>query len=169
MNNKVTWRGLSEILWQRFISPFSDPVYCLYFLSVIVVIGSLGVWIQFTTGLKDQIIISASTYFIAILATSTVTVIIKDFDESVRRYRNALVLTSLFVFILGIAGFIIIYTSPSICLKSVLSTVGVFLSLVTWWVANADNSEIRKGSPPNTKEVTDEEEPISGTLDGYTS
>ena len=179
----------SEIFWEEFRRRcrYSNKsmLFKLYFLVSILICAGIGVFFSIVNAVvlgfgKDHINIIAivqnfTTYAIAISATSFVDFVISETDKENGFASNQF--KSLFSLVL-ITGFFLVlfltvwtYFPVNRLLSSFLVLVGTILSLVTWWIANADNSKLLEIQPsPNaatggdTKNIKGDEDALAKGL-----
>lgn len=154
MKERATFNGFFSLLKERIRSPRQDPGYWFYFIVIIIIVGGLGFWVDVFPFDKEGLTQSLNTYFIAILATSTVDISLKEFD-STKAYKKSFQMASYLILVIGIIVFL---ASESLIFK-IIATASSWL---TWWIANADNTAIL-GEAPVLSNVTGDKEKIKGT------
>lgn len=153
MEHKVTFDGFFTLVKERIISPHQDPGYWIYFVLIIIIIGGLGFWIDVFPFDKEGLAQSLNTYFIAILATSTVDISLKEFENN-KVYKKSFQLGSYFLLVIGLLVF-------SLSENLICKVIATLVSWLTWWIANSDNKAIR-GEAPVLSKVTSDNEEIHG-------
>lgn len=158
------WRIFGKQLKTCIIQPVRYPSFIFYFIVIIIMAGGLGAWL-----LIFQIIPSESeldipraltTYAVAILAASLVSIILSKKDE------HALLLFALFICV--ICGFLSLgtFTASKSQDAQIYGIIVTVLSLFLWWVANAENPDLT-GLNPNVATGGDpKSQKLSGDLSG---
>lgn len=131
--------------FERLISPWTT-LYVLYFVGFIVGIGGMGIWYCFYIDSPiSGVITNFTTYFIAILSTSVVSII------NSKSFSNQKTFNVLAILIL-IVGFILFFVAnDKVSLK--IGLFGYFISLLFWIIASADDPSLKEC---NIKTVIDE-------------
>lgn len=147
-----TWWLLLKTILDRFFSGFTNSNFFLYFFVVIIIVGGLGCSSLFynyynynlKTGNAEEyatlclgLAKSLSTYFIALIATSSADLILNKKPNS--REASVLRLPALTMLIVGgISLFLIQYNLLEDAKKTLnLAFMGTILALLFWWVANS--------------------------------
>ncbi|MBI3649439.1 MAG: hypothetical protein HY231_00130 [Acidobacteria bacterium] len=135
------WKDFFSDLSHRVKQPFGQPSFIFYFISIILIVGGLGVLISLSKFLKEpitdddklSIARSLSTYLLPVLATAFVEL---NLRESVKR---SIRMFALFILVIGtvLAVFSLITSLPNWAKYS--SYTGSFLALFLWWVAYSTN------------------------------
>lgn len=139
MNDKQKWQLLGNFLGKRLIKPIKHPEFVFYFFLVVIGIGGIGIFTSvFSKELPDMrkefIISNISSYFLAIIATGTVELIF--IQEKIIK-RAILLLSVGAIFINALLYFLSNrYTTYWFAIP------GLFLALLVWWIANAENKNI---------------------------
>ncbi len=137
MSEKATFTGFLSLLKERIKSPYQDPGYWFYFVAIIIIVGGLGFWVDVFSFDRQKLIQSLNTYFIAILATSTVDISLKDYDNN-KVYKKSFQLGSYLILLIGVLVF-------SLSDNLLVKVVATIVSWLTWWIANSDNEAILGG------------------------
>jgi ABC-type Fe3+ transport system permease subunit len=153
---KNGWGNKLSSFWKRIISFVQNPVAVIYFLSIVVITASVGVWYPLLlekpieqnadqkTEFINSILLSLGTYAISILAGT-----MADFLLGARSKKrsNALKIFTFSVFIIAfLASFIAIATKIWF-----FGVSGVALTLLLWIVVFADDeAKSEKEIDPNS-------------------
>lgn len=147
---KDNWKILGEFLGEKIKTPIYYPSFIIYFIIVILAIGSIGFWAEL---LVDNIKIeplttNAANIFLALIAASSVELIlIEDNHKLKSKYRkNDIRILSIGALILGFLLWVLSMKYKSDCVGLIISIVGLLLAYITWWVSNADNDKLVKVS-----------------------
>lgn len=114
-----------------------------YLFGVIILIGGLGVWVSFYMAFKSPMddghtaAISLATFFIALWATSYLDI---NFLTDVENKIGFLLFNFLF-FAFAIFLMWLVYELGSSNWSFLPASIGFLLSMIIWYVANADNEK----------------------------
>lgn len=158
----------SEVFWEELArrrSYSNKPMFFkLYFLVAILVCAGMGVsfsainlavmgWGENYINLI-AVFQNFTTYAVAISATSFVDFVISESDKKSGFAFNPF--KSLFTLVLILGFFLVLFTTVwtyfpiNRIFSSILVLLGTILSLISWWIANADNSKLLEVQPlPN--------------------
>jgi hypothetical protein len=143
------WRILIDFIWTRVKSPFAHPTFFFYFIGAVVGAGSLGLWVTLVSqklrGTWDisQTINALYTYFPAVAFVSALELnLIHSLPRSVRVL--SFVACGFVAALAVLCGFL----SPSISALW-LGIVGAVAGVGIWWLANADNDNLKDTQPQN--------------------
>lgn len=149
MKNKISnWNELKLFLRKRSLSPLKYPSFVLYFIFVIILMGSIGVlnvilsWISNGDLEITDFISNASNVFLALVAASAVELIlIKDDDLESDTQCRKIDIRILGIIFLIIAFFLWILAKHfSNYIGLIISIIGLFFGFYVWWISNAQNS-----------------------------
>lgn len=140
------WSKLFDFFLTRLKSPLKHPEFIFYFILAIIGVGAIGVYTAIFAnkipGNHDENVISnIASYFLAIIVTGAMALIFnqeRDIKRSIQLISIIMILINVLLFYLCI-----MYS------KYVLAFVGIFISLVFWWIGNADNNSIIEDSNYN--------------------
>lgn len=138
-----SWWELIRILSYRFFEGLKNRNFLIYFITIVVFVGSFGV----LSGLSEiwgkenvspevysEVAKSISTYFIAIIATSGADLILNRFPNEI----EARILRMPAITFLVIGGFLIFLIQMDITKYSFkLSIIGTALAWFLWWITNS--------------------------------
>jgi hypothetical protein len=175
-----------EEFWRR-CSYSNKPVFFkLYFLVAILICAGIGVLFSaanvFVLGFGENYINLISmfqnftTYAIAITATSIVDFVISETDKKTgfafNPFKSLFSLVLIFGFFLVLFSTVWTYFPINRILSSFLVLLGTGISLLTWWIANADNSKLLEIQPSinaatggNTENIKGDESALKEGLD----
>jgi hypothetical protein len=176
MENELSnWGILKKFLKIRRKNPWKHPSFVIYFFSVIVIVGSIGFSSEIIVGLKNccfnisGLTTNAANIFIALIAASSVELILINEDELDTPYRK----NDIQVF--GIASLVIGFLIWMLAMYFKegywglgLSLLGLFFSFYFWWISNAGN-KILTDSTPSGASVGGGIQTTRDQLDGDTS
>ena len=151
------WKDLIKSVYKRWRDGFNRVDFILYFLFVIIVVGSLGV---FPSALKyyEAVILktpdrnaiendfakSLSTYFITIIATSSADLILnKEPNEHEARILRMPAVTCL---IIGAISIFLIHSEVFGSKTVYFSFLSTAFSLFVWWIANSWDKKYQKNT-----------------------
>lgn len=122
--------------FERLITPWTT-LYVLYFIGFIVGIGGMGIWYGYYIDTPvSSVITNFTTYFIAILSTSVVSII------NSKSFSNQKTFNVLAVLIL-IVGFILFYVAnDKVSIK--IGLLGYIISLLFWIIASSDDPSLKE-------------------------
>jgi predicted neutral ceramidase superfamily lipid hydrolase len=127
----------SEIL-DRLLQPWKT-LYFLYFIGFVIGIGSMGIWYSlYSEGWSTGVITNISTYFIAILSTSVVSII----NSKTLKNQKTFNVLSVLVLIIGFILFIVANDKNSY----LIGIIGYILSLMFWIIATSDDPTLKETS-----------------------
>jgi hypothetical protein len=143
------WEELSKDIATRLKKPLNYPAYILYFTFITALTGATGVFTTIYFELQKcqvdhwNVSFSMGTYFIALIASASADLILGDSTEKkeIKALGLCLILAGMSVFWL-----VSIVKGP---LSYLFASIGVVIALVTWWIANAYNSNLTNGLNPD--------------------
>lgn len=144
----IEWIDLVKSVYKRWIDGFKKVDFILYFLFVIIIVGSLGVFpsiLKYYEALtletpdlnviENDLAKSLSTYFITIIATSSADLILnKEPNEHEARILRMPAVTCL---IIGAISIFLIHTEVFGVKTLHFSFLSTAFSLFVWWIANS--------------------------------
>lgn len=134
-----------EELVNRIRKPWSF-LYLLYFIGFVFFISGIGIWNCFYNQVcTSELITNVTTYFIAILSTSVVSII----NSKSFTYQKTFNVLAVLVLVIGFVLFIIANDKTNLT----LSWIGYVLSLLFWIIATSDDPSYRER---NIKTAVDE-------------
>lgn len=166
------WREFKDDLLNKLQSPPQHPTFILYFIAVMLGVGLIGTWKELLDAIKNQVCPdvtgSISTYAIAVVASAFAEVVLSDKQDSSkesnpRQWTPAFRMFALFMVVVSVGTGV-----AALELKwPFLAIAAAILSLLLWWVVNADNPTFKE---PQMEEATpigpiDPEADLQGTLD----
>jgi phosphatidylserine synthase len=134
-----------EEFFKRIVSPWS-MLFSLYFIGFVIGIGGMGIWYCLYIDVSTPgVITNFTTYFIAILSTSVVSIINSKSFSNQKTFNVFAVLTL-------IIGFILFFVAnDKESLK--IGFIGYAISLLFWIIAFADDPNFKEC---NIKSAIDE-------------
>ncbi len=138
-NVESKWIIFRNYFVEKLICPFKSPEFIFYFLFVILIVGALGIHCAWMSDVypktKDGYIISNMTcYFLTLVATSSLSLFLMSHDIMTKTIR----ILSFGIVVISVILFFLATKNESYFLAS----IGIAISLLTWWIANADNQDI---------------------------
>jgi hypothetical protein len=145
------WRELRDVLLERLAKPLRSPTFVFYFFTIILVVGAFGIiepvirYFLVEDNSKqldslaafqhyhDELTSAFYTYFVAIAATAVVDLIL--FYHKQKHLMMFFLFSALIVFIFAILAAIKRESSAGLG----FAIIGYVLSLLLWWIANAEN------------------------------
>jgi len=157
------WPDFFSFLNKRIKKPIGHPSYWFYFLVIVTGAGGIGVWkAVFLDKCFQAVASNLMTFFPAVAAASAFEIVLgKDDYKTPKSARVA----TLFVGLLLIVAVAIIWPNDSTALATVTGTIAALISLVLWWIANAENTALLD-SPPGKEAFGG---PVSGEVEGDVS
>lgn len=133
------WLQLWTFLIDRVRKPFKHPEFVFYYILVIVGVGAIGIYSAIFSqdipkNRNDFIISNIASYFLAVIATGCVELI---FIQRNNLKRAILLLSIGAIFLNTFLFFLCIQFSSYL-----IASIGLFVSLTVWWIANAENTNI---------------------------
>jgi hypothetical protein len=181
MSSAASWKSLAKELRQRTSEPVASVSYVLYFVLAVVVAGGAGVWLELTLYLVHEaggqlvneppdalkpVLTAVITFFSALAGSAAMQLIwAEDRNKPLRAYATLVLVVSLIVALL-------IGLLPTIGTKQGLAygALATLFSLWTWWIANANDPDIRdKVDPYDAVGGDNVEAPLAGNLQGFTT
>ena len=142
--NKNEWCELYYDVSQRLSKAISNPAFLCSFIGVIIVLGSIGVWLPWLRDSKDELHLLRTeallTYGISILASVSAEVLVGE-----RRSKNFKML--LFTISIG-AAFLLIFSYE--LNGAISSVIGIILVLFVWFVLNANDPKYDEVQSPES-------------------
>src|ERR1044071_9667693 len=74
----ANWKDLGIEIYRRLKKPLGYPSFVFYFLGIIVLVGSLGVWISIYKQSWEAVPRDLSTYLLAILSAASADLILSE-------------------------------------------------------------------------------------------
>lgn len=173
MEKLTNWKILGLFIKNRFMMPFNHPTFLFYFISIILLVGSIGVLTDLAYGIKycffnvPQFTINASNIFITLMAASAVELILISKDDLDYPYRKS------DVQILGISFLIVgfLLWMLAVFFKDnwtgvVTSVIGLLMAYFFWWISNAGNKTLVPSDSPASP--VGGNKPVNSQLEGDT-
>lgn len=166
------WTKLFRIVWRRLIIGFQSPDFIIYFIVVIVIVGGMGFWpIAYKIFIDGDSTItiaelakSMSTYFIAIIASSSADLILTNKPDQVQ--AKVLRMPAIAMLVIGAILLVLIQIELNNDTMT-LAYVGLTLALVFWWIANSiDPIFADDSTPPSSTLGSSPNSGLPGTLTG---
>ena len=176
MRNQIgNWNELKLFLIKRSLSPIKYPSFVLYFVFVIVFIGSIGVLNVVLTCISNggdiEIInfnSNASNVFLALVAASTVELILiknDDLESDVQcRKIDIRILGIIFLIIAFFLRFLVMHFLNNFGV--VVSIIGLLFGFYVWWISNAQSSVLI--DEPDPKDALAGDDVINDEIEGNT-
>ena len=163
----VSWNEFGEGCYRRFENFISHPILCFYFLIIVIIIGSSGVWLPFITedicspsfNIEGTLSIGLATYCIALLSASMADNLLSS--ENLKTFR-------FFIFSLFLLAISLAYVTV-IKKDGVIGSITCFITLIIW-VLNYGNDEAKKDnklSDPNSVVGGPAENELQGDMEGF--
>ena len=169
----LEWKQLFSALITRFKEPWAKPTYVFYFV-LSMLIGAIGIWVSlanlFVTSQPPNqpsvadvgLFQSVLTFFAAVGSVSCVQVLIMEDEE---KHLRSFFIFLLFVFIaLALSAALVGFNDPNSAWPFL--TIGTFLAVVTWWVANWEDGKFGQSDNQAALGGPSEDEPI-GDSEGF--
>lgn len=149
------WGALFKSLGQRLFMPFFQPAYVFFFIASMV-IGATGIWVALAESwlltqvptppvsiwADPSVFKSILTYFAALGSLSCIQVIvIEDKQKSLRS-----LLCILLIGFIGLAILAALYEHKIAGTGYPFLMVGTVLAIITWWIANWDDTKYTQSS-----------------------
>lgn len=164
---KAHWRAFGREAMRRLAEPLGHPTFIFSFIGLTLIFGGLGVWWEVLcrccgfhrlggTPPADSwgIVNAMTTYLVTLAAASLLDLVIRREEEGFRAFRVIIMLLGFLAMLAGVLGLIAEHMS----MAAPCSVIGLVLSLLVWWIVNADNT-LFLDDPPATA-------PTGGNLDG---
>ncbi len=141
------WRILFGFLWTRVKSPFAHPTFFFYFIGAVIGAGSLGLWVSLISqklrGEWDvsQTINALYTYFPAVAFVSAI-----ELNLTQNLPRSVRVLSFVACGFVAALAILCGFLSPGTWALR-LGIIGAITGLAIWWLANADNENLKDTAP----------------------
>lgn len=150
MKDLNEWKAIYNFLKRRATEPANFPSYVLYFIVVVVIIGSIGFLTELLFGSDchfnyDALTTNAANIFISFIAASSIElVLINDNDEYLTPNSSikGVQLLGISFLIFGLLLWMLIWKiKGGVCGLS-LSLLGMVFSYALWWISNAGNKTL---------------------------
>ena len=142
-----SWIYLVRVVFKRIFSGFKNIDFVIYFVIVIIVVGSFGfsdlIYKVYILGYKDsdtiyQLAKALNIYFIAIIATSSADLILNR-DPNEKEARSLRMPGLSFLILGGFISFLIQYNLTNFTTR--LSYYGTAGALLLWWITNSTDKK----------------------------
>lgn len=160
------WKELGVFIKFRIKKPIDHPEFIGYFILIIIGFGAIGIWACFLNINTNEdfnhenILINLSTFSVAIIATGSIELMfIKD---DILKYP--LLFISLTLIIITATFFLIVFYNANNNYMYFIAIPLVIFLLLTWWIANADNTNLTKNF---FKEQSTISKDLSNSLNDY--
>ncbi|WP_075632285.1 hypothetical protein [Novacetimonas hansenii] len=165
------WKDLCDDLKRRSRQPCSHPTFVFFFLSSVVIIGGIGIWLEFVflynsdwkdpTNLKSAL----ATFFPALIGSTCLQLLLQDTSKALKAIS---IFFMIIFFLLGV--WLIADRNLSNWFTFSAGGFGSLMSLWYWWIANADNADFYDVPRPTAAVGgEDTESPLDGSLTGFSS
>lgn len=139
------WPDLWAFAKKRVKKPCGHPSYWFYFGLIVVGVGGIGVWkAVFCDQTYQAVASNLMTFFPAIAGASAFEIVLSKDEETVPKSARAA--TLLLGGLLGLAV-VFIWSRDTCPAATIVGIVAAFLSLVLWWIANAENNALLDSRP----------------------
>ncbi|WP_155625332.1 hypothetical protein [Burkholderia vietnamiensis] len=154
------WAALKRELAQRAVEPFESPTFVFFFVTIVVGIGGIGIWVELFKFFKltrphgipdplDGLITSLIAFFFALAGTSCTQLIIEESESKALRALGLVVL-----FLTGVGAVLATAGVGSGRAGIALWTLASIASLGVWWLVNAKSPGLRDPDAPTGGAVT---------------
>ena len=114
-----------------------DTLFVIYFIGFVIGIGGMGIWYcLYKRDPIEGVITNFTTYFIAILSTSVVSII----NSRTLKNQKTFNVLSVFILIVGFVLFIVANDKGSIR----LGLIGYFIALIYWVLSSSDDPNLKE-------------------------
>lgn len=142
-NRENLWSDLGKYIKEKLVKPWQSPSFVLYFIFIVLIVGALGIHLAYFSSkfpdTKDGNIISnMNCYFLTLVSTSALALLLMNHGN----LSKALSVISFGIITISILLFVLSTKYESY----LISCVGIVLSIITWWIANADNHDLHDDS-----------------------
>ncbi|PWK17192.1 hypothetical protein LV89_04478 [Arcicella aurantiaca] len=157
------WTNIASEIGSRVNKPLKSPTFIMYFLGLVALMGGIGVYTTIYFEINNNyclinhwnIALSLGTYFIALIASSSVDLILSSQPE-----QKDLKAFGIILILLGITLFFLIAIIHN-AYSYVFAFGGTLLAFCSWWIANANNDNLNLERNPKDANPT-----IIGQLKG---
>lgn len=132
---KLNWNDTYKQLHKLFKDGFLKPAPLLYFLTIIVFCGGIGVWVSFLKESYD--VYNITTYVFALTSSLMVDLIIVKDDGKFNDKDFMMFIISAFVFTLSVSFISSMIGNNFIELKWFMSIVSVICTWYLWWILSS--------------------------------
>lgn len=165
------WKDFRDDLKRRWRQPFNHASFCLYFGISILLIGYLGIWLEFgmlvhsdwkdSTNLRSAL----ATFFPALIGSTCIQLLVQNTLKALKLFSIGFMIV-----FFAISAWLIADSGLSSWIAFPVGLLSTLASLWYWWIANADNADFFDDQLP-TAPVGGEntERPLGGTLKGFTT
>ncbi len=158
MDKKLSnWRILQMFLWDRIKKPLCHPSFVFYFISIIILIGSIGFLYDIVESIKmnvfetSKITSNASNIFITLIAASAVELILINDNDLMHPYRkNDVQIIGISFLIFGFLLWMFAISFKENVIGLITSIIGLLLSYIFWWISNAGNKILVPEDKPSS-------------------
>ncbi len=176
------WDSFFDFLKKRIKEPRKSPRFILYFVFIIVILGSMGVFYELysiSNGCNcfkhwESVKINMANIFLAYIAASSVELILLDGEETKFKEVNLkdVQMFGVSVLILGFILWLLSVLYQEELVSFLFSSVGLLLAYFLWWISNSEKPQLNQVSPstalgnPNDEDSSVE---LSGSMDDFKS
>ncbi len=176
------WKNFFGFINKRIKDPFKSPRFILYFVFIIMVLGSMGIFYELYTIENGclyfkhwgSVVINMANISLAYIAASSVELILLNEDETKFKEVNLkdVQMFGVSVLILGFILWILSVLYRDELVSFIFSGLGLFLAYFLWWISNSEKPQLNQVDPKtilgniNNEDVNNE---LEGTTDEFKS
>ncbi|MCM2357513.1 MAG: hypothetical protein NDI77_05145 [Geobacteraceae bacterium] len=143
------WNAVYEKLDSDFRDGFKSATPFMYFISIIVFCGGIGVWISFYQ--KNFDLANISTYIFALISSLMVDLILNKDDAKYKDKAFMMCIICCFIFIMSFAVAAVALSKGLLLLKWYLGVTALISAWYLWWILSSN--DIKLG--PTRQEIRD--------------
>jgi hypothetical protein len=150
--NNFKWNKVLDELNTDFWNGFNNPTPFMYFLSIIVFCGGIGVFISFYKGNYD--IANIATYIFALMSSLVVDLFLKDRDCNGKSKDMLMCIICFCIFIMSLTLISVSLNESQIILKWYIVFISLLSTWYLWWILSSGDSKL-KDKEPTREDIRD--------------
>lgn len=182
MSKSTEWNNFYDFIKKRINEPLKSPRFIFYFIFIIVILGSMGVFYELysiSNGCPyskhwDSVVINIANVFLAYIAASSVELILLNEEETRFKEVNLkdVQMFGVSVLILGFILWILSILYKDKYFSFIFSGFGLLLAYFLWWVSNSEKPQLNQTFPDKTLGISNIEGgsiKLDGSMDQFKS
>lgn len=134
------WHEVIKKFEKDFIGGFRNATPFMYFISIIVFCGGIGVFISFLQGSYD--ISNISTYIIALMSSLMVDLVLNKDEDKYKDKDFMMCVICIFIFTMALAIVAIVINKELFSLRWYLVVTSLLSAWYLWWVLSSNDIKL---------------------------
>lgn len=139
MFNKIGWHEVYRKLHELFTGGFKNPAPFIYFISIVVFCGGIGIWVSFYQ--QSYEVSNITTYVFALISSLMVDLMITNQnindDNKFTDKDLLMIIVGSVLFTLGMAVAAALLDKKHLHLKWYMSTISLLCTWYLWWILSS--------------------------------